>query len=124
MRPRPSQPVITWLVANDHLLALSSVVVAEIAFGIERIRHDERSPRLQAGLDDWRRRFSGRIYGFDEDAALIYSRIMGTARRKGLVLDAPDGMIAAIALRHDSSVATRNIEHFSPCGVQTVNPWN
>ncbi|MDQ0395822.1 type II toxin-antitoxin system VapC family toxin [Labrys monachus] len=123
MRPRPAPAVIHWLIANDHLVAVPAIVIAEIAYGIEKIRHDERSPRLQSSLDEWRRRFAGRIYGFDEEAALIYGHVMGAARRKGETLDALDGMIASIALRHDYPLATRNIAHFAPCSVRTINPW-
>lgn len=35
----------------------------------------------------------------------------------------PDGQIAAIALMHGMSVATRNVGDFEPAGVAIVNPW-
>jgi toxin FitB len=34
-----------------------------------------------------------------------------------------DGMIAAIALRHNASLATRNIRHFQGIGLTLINPW-
>jgi predicted nucleic acid-binding protein len=124
LRPRPEKAVIDWLIANDAQLAISTIVVAEIAFGIEKIRGGQRSPRLQAGLDDWRKRLSGRIYSLDEEAALIYGRIAGAASRSGRFVEAQDGMIAAIALRHTAPLATRNISHFDHLGLSLINPWS
>jgi predicted nucleic acid-binding protein len=44
--------VIAWLVRHDAELALSTVVIAEIAFGIQKIRPDLRADRLEQGLLD------------------------------------------------------------------------
>jgi predicted nucleic acid-binding protein len=123
MKPRPEPLVINWLNANDHDLALSAIVVAEIAYGIEKIRNDERAPRLQIIFDDWRRRFAGRLYSFDEEAGLIYGRICGAAVRNGRQIAEKDGMIAAIALRYGAALATRNSADFRLVGLPLINPW-
>lgn len=34
-----------------------------------------------------------------------------------------DSMIAAIALRHDLTLVTRNTKDFAPMGVALHNPW-
>ena len=34
-----------------------------------------------------------------------------------------DALIAATALVHDMTVATRNLSDFQPIGVAVVNPW-
>ena len=81
------------------LFAETRVFVAVIAYGVEKIRHEERSPRLQSSLGDRCRPFARRIYGFDGDASLIYSPIMGMAYRMGCRVAVPDGMIGAVALR-------------------------
>ncbi|MDX2299153.1 MAG: hypothetical protein NW204_05445 [Xanthomonadaceae bacterium] len=80
----------------------------KIAFGIAKIRPDERSSLLQRGLDAWRGRFAGRIFAFTEQAALVYGDLMGAAHRAGTALSAPDGMIAAIAIVNQGRVASRN----------------
>lgn len=59
-----------WLARDDVELALSTVVIAQIAYGIDKIQPDERARRLAHGLDAWRARFSGRIFPFTEEAAL------------------------------------------------------
>ena len=73
------------------------MTIAEIAFGISKIRSDQRAIRLEQGLADWRRRFANRIFAFTEKAALAYGEIMGVAFRQGSGMSAPDGMLAAIA---------------------------
>lgn len=58
LRKDPNEAVIAWLVRFDSELALPTVTIAEIAFGIQKIRPDQRAERLEQGLTEWRRRFS------------------------------------------------------------------
>lgn len=123
LRKKPEPGVIAWLVRHDAEIALSTVVIAEIAFGIEKIRPDERAQRLEQGLSDWRHRFAGRIFGLTEEAALAYGGIMGAAARQGRGMSAPDGMIAAIARVNGGRLATRNLDDFETTGLDLVSPW-
>jgi toxin FitB len=45
-------------------------------------------------------------------------------RRKGETVPLLHGMIAATALQHDLTVATRNTRDFRKSGVKTVNPFD
>lgn len=123
LKKTPDENVIDWLVRFDAELALPTVTLAEIAFGIQKIRPDERANRLEQGLSDWRRRFAGRIFGLTEEAALAYGEIMGRAVREGRSMSAQDGMIAAIAAVHGGRLATRNIRDFAGTGLQLIDPW-
>lgn len=123
LKKAPSESVLAWLVRFDAELALPTVTIAEIAFGIRKIRPDERADRLEQGLAEWRRRFAGRIFGLTEAAALAYGEIMGQAAREGRPMTAPDGMIAAIARVNGGRLATRNIQDFTGTGVELVDPW-
>jgi predicted nucleic acid-binding protein len=98
------------------------VTIAEIAFGIQKIRPDQRAERLEQGLYEWRRRFANRIFGLTEEAALAYGEIMGTAARQGHVMSAPDGMIAAIARVNGGRLATRNLTDFETTGLDLTSP--
>ena len=124
LRKSPNSAVLAWLVRHDAELALPTVAIAEVAFGIQKIRPDERADRLEAGLTDWRRRFSSRIFGLTEEAALAYGEIMGTASRQGRGMSAPDGMIAAIARVNGGKLATRNLTDFATTGLDLISPWN
>lgn len=123
VRPQPNPNAAAWIRKNDSQLALSTVVLAEIKFGIERIRPDERAKALEGFFRETRRHFAGRIYAFDEHSAVIYGEIMGKASRHGHMFSVPDGMIAAIALRHGAALATRNRSHFQVDGLELVDPW-
>lgn len=123
LKKAPEPGVIAWLVRHDAELALSTVVIAEIAFGIQKIHPDQRANRLEQGLSDWRRRFADRIFGLTEAAALAYGDIMGEAAHKGRGMSAPDGMIAAIARINGSRLATRNLSDFQTTGLELISPW-
>lgn len=116
--------MIAWLVRHDAELALPTVTIAEIAYGIEKIRPDQRAVRLEQGLVDWRRRFADRIFGLTESAALAYGELMGTAVRQGRPMSAPDGMIAAITRVNGGRLATRNLDDFATTGLDLMSPWD
>jgi predicted nucleic acid-binding protein len=82
LRKTPNPAVIAWLVQNDAELALPTVTIAEIAFGIGKIRPDQRTVRLEQGLAAWRHRFADRIFPLTETAALAYGAIMIAALRQ------------------------------------------
>jgi predicted nucleic acid-binding protein len=114
---------VNWLRENTSNCAVSTVVIAELGFGIASIRSAERSPRLEQHFIEIRRRFSGRIYPFDLTAALICAKTMGDRQQAGHIISMSDGMIAAIALRHGAALATRNTKHFEGMGLPLINPW-
>lgn len=124
LRKAPDPTVIAWLVRHDAELALPTVTIGEIAFGIAKIRPDQRAARLERGLTDWRQRFAGRIFGVTEEVALVYGEIMGDALRQGHPMSVPDGMIAAIARANGGRLATRNGKDFKTAGVELVSPWD
>ncbi len=124
MRRNPNTAVVAWLVRNDAELALPTVTIAEIAFGIGKIRPDQRSARFEQDLSAWRHRFADRIFPFTEAAALAYGEIMGAAARRGRPMMAPDGMIAAIARVNGGRLATRNLADFETTGLDLVSPWD
>lgn len=124
LKKAPNEAVLAWLVRYDAELALPTVTIAEIAFGIQKIRPDQRADRLEQGLSDWRRRFADRIFGLTEEAALAYGEIMGAAVRQGRGMSAPDGMIAAIARVNGGRLATRNLTDFETTGLDLTSPWD
>lgn len=124
LRKSPDPRVTAWLVQHDAELALPTVTIAEIAFGIQNILPDQRARRLEQGLTDWRRRFADRIFGVTEEAALAYGEIMGAASRRGIGMSAPDGMIAAIARVNNGRLATRNLADFQTTELDLISPWD
>lgn len=124
LKKSPDEGVMAWLVRHDAELALPTVTIAEIAFGIQKIRPDQRADRLAQGLAEWRRRFADRIFGLTDEAALAYGDIMGSAVRSGRAMSSPDGMIAAIVRVNGERLATRNVNDFQTTGLELISPWD
>lgn len=123
VKPQPNTKVIEWLTKHDLSLAISTIVLAEITYGIEKIRPDERARRLEGFPAELQRRYQGRFYNFDQESALLYGVLMGHSRRQGRVLSTADGAIAAIAQRHNGELATRNVDDFVLPKLVVRNPW-
>ncbi|KAA1184530.1 type II toxin-antitoxin system VapC family toxin [Rhizobium tropici] len=122
-RKLPDEAVISWLGRHDAEIALSTVTIAEIAFGIQKIMPDQRAARLEQKLSEWRHRFADRIFGLTEEAALDYGELMGAAKRQGRPMSTADGMIAAIARVNGGRLATRNLSDFRETGLDLISPW-
>jgi predicted nucleic acid-binding protein len=105
---------------GDDLL-ISVLTVGEIRNGIERVRR--RDPMSALALERWlgrlRSDFSDRILPIDDGIAEEWGRL-------GLPDPIPvvDGLIAATALRHRLTVATRNVKDMARTGVPFVNPFD
>jgi len=125
LRKAPNRYVLDWLVRFDAEVALPTVTIAEIAFGIQKLHPDQRAARLARGLDEWRARFADRIFPVTESAALAYGTILGEARCHGRPLSVQDGMIAAITIVNRGMLATRNIADFQGIPeLVLLNPWD
>ena len=122
-RPTPEPRVIAWLEVHEPALALPTIALAELRYGIARLPDGRRRSGL---LRFWREtciQFRGRIFSFDQRAAERYGDVAAAAERSGRRLNIQDGQIAAIALVHGMRIATRNVGDFEAAGVAIVNPW-
>jgi predicted nucleic acid-binding protein len=124
MRKSPDPGVVGWLERHDVELALSTIVIGEIAFGIEKIAPAERAHRLTRDFDALRRRYADRIFGFTEAAALVKGALAGERSRAGRPMPIADAMIAAIARSHGAQLATRNLSDFAGSGLELISPWS
>jgi toxin FitB len=104
----------------DDLLFVSSVTIGEVEKGIERQRG--REPAFAEALTAWLDRsllsYADRIFPVTTNIARRWGRLSGRLGR-----DDTDLLIAATALEHGLTVATRNVRHFIPTGVPVENPF-
>jgi predicted nucleic acid-binding protein len=126
MKPRPARGVAEWIESTpEDLLHLSVITIGEIRKGIDLL--DENEPRraaLQSWLDrDVRIRFAGRLLAFDAGAAERWGQVEAFAQRQRLTLPTIDAQLAATALHHGLTFATRNTSHVRVTGVPLINPW-
>jgi predicted nucleic acid-binding protein len=124
-RPTPDANVVAWYARQPaDSLYLTSTVVAELAFGIELLPAGRRRHNFEAWLSERvLRLFEGRILPFDVEDALLCGRLLAAARHQGRPARVGDAEIAAVAIRHGFTLATRNTADFALFGVPLVNPW-
>jgi toxin FitB len=120
----PSEALAVWFARqSDDDLFISTMTLAEIQRGIlEKSpgRKRELLERWFTGRDGLQALFAGRILPFDENAALIWGRLMAEGTATGRPRSGFDMMIAAIAEANDCVVATENEKDFA--AVPFVNP--
>lgn len=109
----------TTLPVADSYLSAISVLELELGVLIVERRDTAQGKVLRAWLGGQiLPRFEGRILPVDTAVALQCARLHVPDLRSHR-----DAMIAATALVHGMTVATRNVSDFAPTGVQTFNPW-
>ncbi len=105
-------------------LFLSIVTIAEIQLGIDTQARVERRQELQAWLDhDVCTAFQGRILPIDQGTLLVCLRLVRQRRKQGKTVPFPDALIAATALYHGLTVASRDDCPYKTAGCDVVNPW-
>jgi predicted nucleic acid-binding protein len=125
VRSQPDPKVLSWLDSlHEDLLFLSVLTLGEIRQGVAKLAPGKRRLRLERWLDvDLRTRFAGRIVSIDEDVAERWGDLMAGSRKAGTPLGVVDGLLAATALQHSLTLATRNVKDFAGLGVTLSNPW-
>jgi predicted nucleic acid-binding protein len=125
MKATPEQSVVAWLDAQfAETLYMSSVSYAELLLGVAILPEGRRKAELAAALSGQVAAFFGtRLLPFDAKAAGAFAATMSRARAEGQAVGFADGQIAAIALAHDLTVATRDTAPFEAAGLRAINPW-
>ena len=124
-RPVPEARVLEWLDGLDEDRAFISVIsIAEIRRGVALMDSGRKRDALAEWLaTDLPGRFENRVIAVDEPIALAWGDLMGLAKRSGRGLSSMDGLIAATAIVHDLTLATRNTKDFEGFGIEIIDPW-
>jgi len=125
LKPSPVQAVIDWLARPPRsMFFTTSVVEAELRYGVCTLDAGERRRQLQAALDGiFLEDFRARVIPFDHECAVAFSQIAGHRRRIGRPISQFDAMIAAAASSRGAQLATRNTRGFTDCGIELIDPW-
>lgn len=125
MKSKPDVNIMNWLDQQEAIhLHISTVTIAEIAYGINALPEGNRRNTLEKSFHSvLKEAFEHRILSFDEAAAHFYGKIMSSRKARGKPLSILDGQIAAIARANSFSIATRNSKDFVDCGLDLINPF-
>lgn len=120
----PSESLLAWMSAQkDEDLFIASLTVAEIRRGVLEKPAGKRRDQLEAwfsGPEGPQALFTDRVLPFDENAGLVWARLMADGKTQGQPRSALDAIIAAVAEAHGCTVVTDNEKDFQD--IQIVNP--
>lgn len=119
-KPKPHGAVVAWLHSlDDSQLYVSAVTLGEIQAGIELTR--EQDPAKVSEIESWLHQLASsyNILPMDANTFRAWARLMH--RRSDTLYE--DAMIAATALSHGLTVATRNVADFQALGMTVFNPF-
>lgn len=124
-KPRPNAGVTAWITIHDEHCVISILSLGEIHKGIAKKASQTGLP--QTALLNWLNRIKAEkqfaTFPLDDDVIALWGDICGHAEAQGQALPVIDSLIAATAITHNLTVATRNTVNFERCGVKFVNPW-
>jgi hypothetical protein len=119
--PRRNPNVVSWLASvSPDALFISVISIGEIERGIERQRSVD--PAFASALIQWLdvvlKNYGERILPLGVDIARRWGRLSAEIGNNGI-----DLAIAATALEHGLTIATRNVPDFAATGVALLNPF-
>ncbi len=84
--------------------------------------------RKRDALNEWLthdlpQRFENGIVPVEAPVALAWGDLMALAKRSSRGLASMDGLIAATAVAHQLTLATRNTKDFEGFGIDIIDPW-
>ena len=117
--------VVAWMAAQPRsTLFTTTVVEAEILYGVAVLADGARKTQLQAALKAiFTEDLSGQVIPFDRDCAEAYAAIATNRKNLGQPISQFDAMIAAATASRGATLATRNLRDFADCGIRLINPW-
>ena len=127
---RPDARVTAWISAQRNpTLFVSVITIGELRRGFVTLPASEAERRER--LEQWLERdvmlwFDGRILPVTKEIADRWGAMDVACQLRGTPANTVDGLIAATAIEHGLTVATRNVKdfaRFAPFGVPVFNPW-
>ena len=120
-RPTPNARVVEWLRRTERDLVVDPIILGEIRFGMHLLADGRRRRRLERWFEDGVQRIH--CLSWDVMCGLRWAKLLADLRAAGQAMPIKDSLIAATALAHDLTVATRNSRDFRKARVQVVDPF-
>ena len=114
---QPAQVLQRLIQAGRESLAISTVTVAELAFGVAK----STRPDSRAKLENFLSKFP--ILDWDEDAAWVYGNVRKALEAKGQRIGERDLLLACQALAIDATMVTNNTREFERIEGLKLENW-
>lgn len=118
VKKTPDTQVMRWLQSVERM-AISAVTLEEAHFGLSWQPNNRKLALFNALVERLHT-----VYPITPAIALRAGAMRGQFQAQGIQRSAPDMLIAATAIEHQTILATRNVRDFLGCGVQVVNPFD
>jgi predicted nucleic acid-binding protein len=121
----PDARLQDWLVAQpNESLFLSVITIGEIRHGLLLLDDGKKRRALLRWLGGKiKSLFAGRILPVDIAVMERWAQLQAASGKTGRRLPVMDSLIAATALTHNLTLATRNIADFKAARVALLDPW-
>ena len=120
-KPDPAPQVLEWLRLNEAHLGVTPVILGELEYGILLLPASRRKKQLEMWFE--KIRSTARCLDFDSKAASSWAHLLAHLKSKGHAMPIKDSLIAASAIAHNLTVATRNTRDFKNARVPLINPF-
>ncbi|MBU3621138.1 type II toxin-antitoxin system VapC family toxin [Polynucleobacter sp. CS-Odin-A6] len=117
LRRHPQEMLNRFSKLNQDEVWLSSIVAAELRFGVAKLA----SPRFSAAVEAWLDGFE--IRPWPVEATHHYAHIRCELEKMGRPIGGMDLMIAAHAQSEQSTLITNNAQEFSRISTLSVEEW-
>ena len=116
----PNEGVIEWLRRHERDLVVDPLILGEVRFGILLLPKGKRRTRLERWFEAGVQRLH--CLPWEAETGLRWAELLALLRATGRAMPIKDSLIAATALSHDLTVATRNRADFEKAGVKILPP--
>jgi predicted nucleic acid-binding protein len=117
----PNRRCLEWLRRHEREIAVDPIILGEIRFGILLLAKGRRRRKLEHWFDAGVQRLQ--CLSWEAETGRRWAALLATLRQTGRAIPIKDSLIAATALVHGLTVATRNRSGFEKAGVKVVDPF-
>lgn len=104
---------------KKYTLAISSIVLSELQFGVSNSQHQEQN---QINVNNLISKLE--VLDFKTQCALYYGEIRADLKRKGIIIGNNDLLIASHAVYEEATLVTNNTSEFKRVSNLKIEDWS
>lgn len=121
IKPIPDSNVINNLTLYSYQIAIAAPVWYELNYGLLRLPDGKRKDMVKKYLENVVSTLT--ILPYDDVAAKCHAELRSIAQAKGQIIPFVDGQIAAIAISHNLTLVTRNLQDYRMIEDLKISNW-